>query len=331
VPHADLGERRALDQARLSLGIRGSVDLVRSTVDGAPAVMRIIRPVIVLPDSACDDLDDEELESLLRHECAHVARRDNAFGVIESMVVAAFWFHPLVWVAQRALATAREEACDEMAVATPAALKTYVSALSKICRSILVPRLAGASCMASAHLKERLSHIMNYESLRARALSHQFVLAFAMIAVLGITIGSGLGAAPVSDSQDTPFKLELSVRPGNLADILEFEGRVIDASSGLPLTNLHLRFKRGSAARFHTVAEGRDLRIEIRDHGASVSAVMRVSKDGVQEQESTYSAVPQSEGTARPRRFSPHQTAVDRGANGASRHYSGRLSRTSSW
>src|SRR5439155_1748788 len=197
----------------------------------------------------------DELESLLRHECAHVARRDTLLGLIESAIVAAFWFHPLVWIAQRAIATAREEACDETAAATGEGIETYVSALSKTCSAVLAPRLAGVSCMASAHLKERLHHIMRYETLRTRALSHRFVVALAAIVVLTVTIGSGVRAASVSDAKETPYTLSFVLRPGDVAGTLEFTGRVFDSKSGVVLTLPNAIFKRGSSASVHSAAE----------------------------------------------------------------------------
>lgn len=295
---ASAREYAALAAARRKLGLRASIDVSRSPICEAPAVIRIIRPVIVLPDGGCDLLDDAELESLLSHECAHVARRDNLLGLVESAIVAAFWFHPLVWIAQRALAAAREEACDETAAATSGAVDTYVSALSKICSAVLAPRLNGVSCMASALLKERLNHLMRYELLRNRALSHRFVVGLASVVVLAVTVGSGLRAAPAVDSRTTPFVLAFFVRPGDQPDTLVFRGRVTDVSTNELLAEPNVRFKRGSTATIHTVAQDRDIHIQLRDIGDKVSAVMRVAEKGVQKQESTYFAAPQ---TDRPR------------------------------
>ena len=173
-----------------------------------------------------------------------------------------------------------------------------LSALSKICRSVLAPRLAGVSCMANAHLKERLNHLMRYDSLRQRALSHRLVVTLAATAVLVLTIGTGLRAAGASDSKATPFKLNFVVRPGPQSDTLVFRGRIIEVATDALLAEPNVTFKRGSTASVRTVAEGRDIQIDIRDTGTTVNAVMRVLKDGVQQQESSYSAEPQ---TDRPR------------------------------
>jgi beta-lactamase regulating signal transducer with metallopeptidase domain len=290
-------EHAALAAARRQLGLRMSVDVTRSPICEAPAVVRIIRPVVILPDGGCDTLDDAELESLLRHECAHVDRRDNLLGLAESAIISAFWFHPLMWIAQRALATAREEACDERAASFCDAIDIYVSALSKICRAVLAPRLAGVSCMASAHLKERLNHIMRYELLGRRALSHRLIVTVVAVSVLAVTVAGGLPAASTSDAHD-PYKLNFFVRPGARPDTLTFYGRVVEVGTDQLLAQPNITFKRGSNASVRTTADQREIQIDISDTGSKVRAVMRVSVDGVAQQQATYFAVPQ---TDRPR------------------------------
>ena len=281
-------ERSALSAARHRLGLRTSVDIIRSTICEAPAVVRIIRPVVVLPDGGCDALDDAELESLLRHECAHVARRDNLVGLFESAMLAAFWFHPLVWIAQRAIATAREEACDEIAAASATGgVDTYVSALTKVCHAVVAPPLAGVSCMASARLKERIKHLMNYEHLRVHAFSHRLVVAFAAIVVLSVTIASGVRAESVP--QEGPYRLVMYVRPIDGGNALEFGGTVVQSATGEGVLTPGIVFKRGSEATVHSTAGGRDISLKIRDAGNEVTIAMRVVEDGVEVQRSTHS------------------------------------------
>jgi beta-lactamase regulating signal transducer with metallopeptidase domain len=178
-------ELDALAYARRALKIKVAVDLLRSPICEAPAVIRILRPTILLPD--CESLDDDELRTLLLHECAHVARRDNLATTVEMLFASLLWFHPLVWLALRDLAVTREEACDELVADTTPSSETYLRALTKICRAVLGTRAAGASCMASAQLTERIEHLMNYATLKQKAFSHRAVLAAAVVAVLSIT------------------------------------------------------------------------------------------------------------------------------------------------
>lgn len=202
----------ALEAARRRLSLHASVDLLASPLCEAPAVLRVLRPIIVLPSDGCESLADDELESLLCHECAHVARRDNLVGLVEAFAGAVFWFHPLVWFARRRLASAREEACDERVTDAAMPAETYVGALAKLCRSLVAPRVAAVSCMANAHLKERIEHLMRYDTLRSSALPHRFITAASAIAVAALIFTGGVVAAsPGTTPSPDRFKLDAFV------------------------------------------------------------------------------------------------------------------------
>lgn len=174
-----------LNIARKRIGIRHAIDVVRSPVSEAPAVLRVLRPIIVLPADGTDTLDDDELESLLCHECAHVARHDNLLALVGGVIRAFFWFNPLVWLAHRRLAEEREKACDEIVAENAERVETYAQALVKICQSILARPAAGVSCMASAHLKQRMEHIMRYRKSAASAFWHFAMTSIAVLFLFG--------------------------------------------------------------------------------------------------------------------------------------------------
>jgi beta-lactamase regulating signal transducer with metallopeptidase domain len=215
-------EAAALDRARRSLGVASSIDIARCAFPEAPAVLRIFRPVVVLPADGCDDLSDEELESLLRHECAHVARHDNAIARIESLVAALFWFHPLIWIAQRIAAVERERACDEAVASDADERKTYLAALYKFCHASIAPRLPGVSCMATSKLNERIEHIMNYPALKALSPPTRRVASLASLTLFLFTFASALVAVPrAGNAVDHPYDAQLTAhRNGNTLEIV---------------------------------------------------------------------------------------------------------------
>lgn len=205
-------ESAALARARQRLGIRRSIDIARCALPEAPALLRVLRPLVVLPAEGCDDLSDDELESLLRHECAHVARHDNLVARIESLIAAVFWFHPLIWIAQRIAAIERERACDEIVAASAAETKTYLGALYKFCQASIAPRLPGVSCMATSRLKERIEHVMNYPNIQSRAISPRRITAIASVFLGLFTIASAVIAADRKDGDEKPNKAAYAVR-----------------------------------------------------------------------------------------------------------------------
>jgi beta-lactamase regulating signal transducer with metallopeptidase domain len=192
-------EAAALERARRRTGAHGRIGIARSPLPEAPAVLGVRRPLILLPLAGCDDLSDDELEALLRHECAHVARRDNLVAGCASVLGSLFWFHPLVWLARRILRVERERACDEIAVGSGEGKETYLTALAKFCHAAIGPELPGIARMATSHLKERMDHIMRFPILRAQSPSPARAALLTATALALFTLASGLlGSGPLA-------------------------------------------------------------------------------------------------------------------------------------
>ncbi|HET7711188.1 MAG TPA: M56 family metallopeptidase [Thermoanaerobaculia bacterium] len=224
-------EVEALTRARARVGVRQSIDIVRSSISEAPAVLRVVRPVIVLPAAGLDPLDRDEMETLLAHECAHVRRADNLIGMFEAAIWSLFWFHPLLWIAHSQLARAREQACDEV-VAAGSERTVYLKALAKICRLAVVPRIHGVSCMASAKLKERIDHVMNYPTLHSRALPHRSITALAVIAFALITIGAALVSRPLSAGETKPGPYAFRIDVARVGEKLKASATITENATG---------------------------------------------------------------------------------------------------
>jgi beta-lactamase regulating signal transducer with metallopeptidase domain len=195
----------ALAHARERAGVAKAVRLMRSSSIATPATVGLLRPVIVIP--ANSELAGAELETILTHECAHVARRDNLLSVIESIAGSALWFHPLVWIARRVLDAAREEACDAVVIASGNP-DIYLTALGKVCSAVIAPRAAGISCIVSNTIQERMNAIMRFGT--RRLLPHRAVTVAVVSLIAIATIGSGVAnALPQPTSADTASHYEV--------------------------------------------------------------------------------------------------------------------------
>lgn len=78
----------------------------------SPFILGIFRPRVYLPSG----LEGETLKSVLRHEGAHLRRRDHWWKPLGHLLVAIYWFHPLIWAAYVLLCRDIELACDERVV-----------------------------------------------------------------------------------------------------------------------------------------------------------------------------------------------------------------------
>lgn len=86
-----------------------------STACAVPMTWGISRKTVLLPKEAAE-WTEARLRLVLRHELAHIARGDVLTTLLTTAGALLLWFHPLVWVALRASARAREQACDDVAL-----------------------------------------------------------------------------------------------------------------------------------------------------------------------------------------------------------------------
>lgn len=93
----------------------------------SPFLLGLIHPRIYLPSS----LDAQTAASVIAHEHAHLTRRDPIWKAVGFILLALYWFHPLVWVAYVLFCRDMELACDARATRdfSPAERKTYAEAL----------------------------------------------------------------------------------------------------------------------------------------------------------------------------------------------------------
>lgn len=77
-----------------------------------PFILGVLRPKIYLPS----DLPPAALEPVLAHERAHLVRRDHWWKPLGFLLLAVYWFHPLVWLAYGLFCRDLELACDERVV-----------------------------------------------------------------------------------------------------------------------------------------------------------------------------------------------------------------------
>lgn len=247
---ASTREVEALSRAKARIGVSTSIDIARSALPEAPAVLRTVRPLVVLPLNGCDDLSDDELESLLCHECAHVARHDNLIARLESFICALFWFHPLIWIAQRITVIERERACDEAVVVASDAQRTYLAALTKFCHARIAPRLPGVSCMATSKLRERMDHVMNYPALKEQSPSPRRIGGAAVFVLVLFTVASAFVAvdrALALRSDSGPYSIRLTATRAN--DVVSVNGQITENATGTVVAapKVALRDGRGAA------------------------------------------------------------------------------------
>ena len=178
----------------------GRYDLRLSRGAHGPLTWGVLRPVVLLPNAA-QFWPHERLQAVLRHESAHVARRDGLSQLLACVTCALYWPNPLVWLGARALRREAEIAADDAVIASGMTPSDYAGELLAMARAFRGDGLAAALSMAApSALPARVKSILAATSSRSGVTSMD-VLKMAAIAVL--TAGALVAARP-SLAQDAP-------------------------------------------------------------------------------------------------------------------------------
>ena len=172
----------------LALSHRPQLKIVEAIT--VPATFGVWSPVLCWPSHALDDLSAAELNWVLRHELAHVQRRDALKLCCASVVKALHWFNPLAWLVESKLKAYVELAADELATRklAPSSRNAYAELLVRYASansSAYRGNATGLLAMASIHgLKRRIQSL----TIPDRRLTWRGkVLVLALLLSLGVT------------------------------------------------------------------------------------------------------------------------------------------------
>ena len=118
-----------------SLGIGRRVRLLTSGAVRMPMTWGVLRPVVVLPESA-DEWPAARMRTVLLHELVHVRRFDVVAQALGQAVCCLYWFHPLAWIAAKQLRKERERACDDAVLARGVPGTEYAMHLMELVRAM---------------------------------------------------------------------------------------------------------------------------------------------------------------------------------------------------
>ncbi len=141
------------------------VQLLESTLAQAPMVIGHFKPVILLPVGAINALSPAQVEAILAHELAHIARRDYSHNLLQSFVETLYYFNPAVWWISGFIRTEREHCCDDMAVSVSGDPLMYARALLSLqehCRP--APQLAMSFSGNRRQLLQRVHRLLRQPS-----------------------------------------------------------------------------------------------------------------------------------------------------------------------
>ena len=166
-------------QKRTAMAVRLRDNIFQSEYAGAPFVLGFIRPRIYIPFH----MREQELQYVLAHEQAHIRCRDYWWKPLGFLLLAVYWFHPLLWLAYILFCWDIELACDEKVIGSldHEGRADYTQALLNCSagrrRSAVCPLAFG-----EMGVKRRIKNVLHYKK------PGFWVIAAAVLACLAVAV-----------------------------------------------------------------------------------------------------------------------------------------------
>ncbi|MHC4638794.1 MAG: M56 family metallopeptidase, partial [Planctomycetota bacterium] len=227
----------AFQQCQQQIKIRGKINLKLSPVAASPSVCGLVRPTILIPENLPSKLKAEDLRSILLHELAHIKRGDLWVSLVQTILQIAYFYNPLLWVANAVIRKVREQAVDEMVlVAMGEDADDYPETLLNISRltfsrPVLSLRLIGVVESKKA-LSSRIKHILNRPFPKTAKLG--------IVGLLVIIITAAILLPMAKGAKQPEFIIK---------------GTVTDAETGQPITGAKVGDNKEYSDKFYTFTD----------------------------------------------------------------------------
>jgi beta-lactamase regulating signal transducer with metallopeptidase domain len=160
----------------------------------------LVRPVIVVSRDLMDALGDEELDQIVMHEHAHLARYDDWSRLVQAVIASVAGLHPAVRFILREIDLEREAACDDRVVSRTGDPRRYASCLADAAgvsamTAAYEPEIVPAAIRPARALQVRVSRLLEARRDRGRRLARPVTLASAI--TLGVAVIASQSVPPV--------------------------------------------------------------------------------------------------------------------------------------
>lgn len=170
------------------IGLRRRVDLRRSDETDIPLSYGLLRPVVLLPGGS-EEWTTDRRRVVLTHELIHSGRLDSLSFLIGQVSCAAYWFHPLAWLALSRFRKEQERSCDDAVVRAGTGHSVYAEHLVSLARSVAPGAgnwSASVGMAETCDLEQRVHALL--DPLRNRGVLGRGVCVAALVAIAACVI-----------------------------------------------------------------------------------------------------------------------------------------------
>ena len=181
---ADLTYRLFVQNVAGHLGITKKVKLVVSDLVSSPVTIGYVKPMILLPVAAMNQLSVAQVEAILLHELAHIRRYDYLLNLIVSIIHTLLYFNPFVKFFMNTIEAERENCCDELVLQFGYDKVGYASALLHLEKTSGKYKALALAAAGKQNLLTRIEKIVGMEKKKTFRLIQIVPLFAAMVCVL---------------------------------------------------------------------------------------------------------------------------------------------------
>ncbi|RYG38353.1 MAG: M56 family metallopeptidase, partial [Chitinophagaceae bacterium] len=186
--------RLFVDVRRREIGINGKISVWLSRNITTPLTYGWLKPVILLPVALVNQLSQEEVETLILHELAHISSKDYLLNFLVIISETLFFFNPFILLLAREIKKEREINCDSQVIQFKYSPLLYAGTLLKAARFQQdAPSLSLSAVSDKSSLMERIKLITAEGKLPSKRINPgAYAFLALMLVVAGLFIASSL-------------------------------------------------------------------------------------------------------------------------------------------
>src|SRR5215203_137502 len=180
----DVAWRMYVQRTTVAMGIARDVKIWLSEWVTSPVTIGYLKPIILIPVAAINNLTPHQLEAVILHELSHIYRYDYFLNLILSFIKTVLYFNPFVKLLVKSIEKEREHSCDEMVLQFQYKPGEYASALLRLEQS-KHRQMVMAAAGKNHDLLNRIESILG---MRNKGWNPVRQLSIAFLTMMGITL-----------------------------------------------------------------------------------------------------------------------------------------------
>ncbi|MEO5945817.1 MAG: M56 family metallopeptidase [Chitinophagaceae bacterium] len=202
------------------LGIKRKVQVWVSELVSSPVTIGFLKPVILVPLAAINQLTPQQFEAVLLHELTHIKRFDYIINLLINFIQTILYFNPFVKAFIKITETEREKSCDEMVMQFQYNSHEYASALLELEKVNHSQQLLALSAAGNKNdLLHRIENILNVQKKSIVNVRKIIGLAFTFCFIISINIlflfSQQFSSGNIAASNDAIFGVSKYLVPEN--------------------------------------------------------------------------------------------------------------------